>query len=224
MRIAKKYVSIVEAITDWMGNLPVYVVMITVFTGFLNVILRYAGELTGTKLTNNVFIELQWYLYTLIFLLGFPYILRHQVNVRVDFWFADQSPKLKAKIDFIGHVIALIPYCLLALYVTWNPVMTSWGRRPSGEWCFNEETTSSIIGFVTYFLDIFDIAGRYCGEISPDPNGLNRAPIKSIILVAFLFLLLQGIAEMIRLVAIMRDQGHEFGIEQTDTEAPVRIE
>ncbi len=140
--------------------------------------------------------------------------------MRVDFWFADQSPKLKAKIDFIGNLVALIPFSLLALYISWAPVLTSWGKRPNGTWCFQEAGGS----FVTYFLDVFNIAGRYCGEISPDPNGLNRAPIKTMILVAFLFLFLQAMAEMFRLVAIMRDQGEMFGIGEPETEAPVRIE
>ena len=130
MNIAKRYVTIMDAITEWMGAVPIYVVIVTVIVGFLNVVLRYVGELTETKLTNNVLIELQWYLYTLIFLLGFPYILKNEVNVRVDFWFAEQSAKLRALIDFCGHLVALIPYCILALYVTWSPVLTSWGRSP----------------------------------------------------------------------------------------------
>ena len=80
------------------------------------------------------------------------------------------------------------------------------------------------MGFITYFLDVLNIAGRYCGEISPDPNGLNRAPIKSIVIIAFLFLLLQSLAEMIKLIAIMREKEKEFGIAQPTTEAPLRIE
>lgn len=125
MTILRKYVALSDAFTEWLGNLPVYIVLLTVFIGFLNVVLRYSGQLIGQKLTNNVVIELQWYLYTLIFLLGFSYILKNQINVRVDFWYAEQSPKLKAAIDLIGHLIALLPFCLLALYITLDPIKTS---------------------------------------------------------------------------------------------------
>ncbi len=220
MRILKKYVDFMDKTTDWIGNIPVYIVLITVFMGFLNVVLRYTGQIVGLKLTNNILIELQWYLYALIFLLGFPYILRHQVNVRVDFWYAEQSPKLKAKIDAIGNFIALIPFTLLAIYVTWSPILTSWGKRPNGEWCFQGDGGSA----VTYFLDMFNVMGRYCGEISPDPNGLNRAPIKTMVLLVFILLLLQTIAEMIRLFATMCGQGDIFASDEPDTDAPIRIE
>ncbi|MCA9945607.1 MAG: TRAP transporter small permease subunit [Anaerolineales bacterium] len=223
MTILRKYVALSDAFTEWLGNLPVYIVLITIFVGFLNVVLRYTGQEIGLKLTNNVVIELQWYLYTLIFLLGFSYILKNQVNVRVDFWFADQSPKVKAIIDLIGHFIALLPFCLLALYITWNPIRSSWGVLPNGEWCFENESTTTL-DRVLYFVDILDLSGRYCGEISPDPNGLNRAPIKSVIYLAFLFLLLQAIAEVIKLASVLAGKQEAFGLTLPETEAPIRIE
>ena len=223
MTILRKYVALSDAFTEWLGTLPVYIVLITVLTGFLNVVLRYTGQVTGHKLTNNVVIELQWYLYTLIFLLGFSYILKNQVNVRVDFWFADQSPKVKATIDLVGHLIALLPFCLLALYITWDPIMSSWGVLPNGDWCFEDETTTTT-DRILYFFDVFDLSGHYCGEVSPDPNGLNRAPIKSMLYLAFLFLLLQAVAEMIKLVSVLTGRQEEFGIELPEIEAPIRIE
>jgi TRAP-type mannitol/chloroaromatic compound transport system permease small subunit len=223
MTILRKYVSFMDAFTDWLGNLPVYIVLITILVGFLNVVLRYTGELAGTRLTSNVVIELQWYLYTLIFLLSFSYILKNQINVRVDFWFADQPPKIKAAVDLAGHIIALVPFCILALYITLEPIQTSWGQLPNDSWCFETENTT-VADRVLYFVDIFNFSGRYCGEISPDPNGLNRAPIKSMIYVAFLTLLLQGIAEVIKLVSVLTGRQQAFGITLPESEAPLRIE
>lgn len=175
-----------------------YIVTLLVVIGFTNVVLRYAGRFTGIRLTSNLLIELQWYLFSLIFFFGFAYILKHNINVRVDFWYADLSPKRRALIDFIGNLIALIPFCLLGLFVTVNPVLISWGRRPNGDW------------------------GTW--ELSPDPSGLPRAPIKTMILVAFATLLLQAIVETIRLIAIMRDIDELKPQEIVDSEAPLRIE
>ncbi|MBK8899798.1 MAG: TRAP transporter small permease subunit [Anaerolineaceae bacterium] len=223
MAILRKYVVLTDAFTEWLGKLPVYITLITVLVGFLNVVLRYTGQVTGTRLTSNVVIELQWYLYTLIFLLGFSYILKNQINVRVDFWFAEQSPKVKAAIDLMGHLAALVPFCLLALYITWSPIRTSWGLLPNDQWCFADENTSTL-DRVLYFVDIFDLSNRYCGEISPDPNGLNRAPIKSMIYVAFLFLLLQAVSEVIKLIGVLTGREAEFGVKPPELEAPIRIE
>ena len=198
MKILAAYVRFVDSMTEWFGKVAMYVVMITVFVGFANVVLRYVGKAIGIRLTSNLVIELQWYLYSLIFFFGFAYILKNGVNVRVDFWFAEQSRKTKAWIDIIGHTVSLIPFTIIALWVTWTPVLTSWGRRPNGEW------------------------GTW--EMSPDPSGLPRAPIKSMIIFAFLMLLLQGIAELLKLYAIVRDKETEMGTAVIELDAPIRIE
>lgn len=185
-----KYTRVVDRLSEFLGEISKYVVVATIFVGFSNVVLRYVGTEIGRKLVNNTFIEAQWYLYSLIFLLGFAYILKNSINVRVDFWFAEQSKKRKAMIDLVGHFIALIPFCLLALYISIPPVITSFQQ-----W-----------------------------ELSPDPDGLPRAPIKFFIIVAFVTLLLQAIAEVIKLIAVLRDQEHLVKDALADEEAPIRVE
>ncbi len=187
----------VDKFTDRLGVISQYIVIVTVLIGFLNVVLRYAGRFVGMRLTSNMVIETQWYLYSLIFFFGFAYILRHGINVRVDFWFGNFSRRTKAKIDLVGHVVALVPFCLLGIWVTISPVLISWGRRPNGTW------------------------GLW--ELSPDPNGLPRAPIKTMIIFAFVTLLIQAIAELVKIIGVLR--GHEELIDSlAQPEAPLRIE
>lgn len=197
-RIARIYMDAIDTLSEWLGKLSMYLVVVTFAVGFANVVLRYLGRFVGVRLTSNLFIELQWYLYSLIFLLGFAYILKHNINVRVDFWYGRLEPIKKARIDFIGHILALIPFCIIALVVTWDPVLTSWGRRPNGNW------------------------GLW--ELSPDPSGLPRAPIKTMIIFAFVTLLLQALVEMIRLFATLRDIEELKPDSLRQLEAPIRIE
>ena len=68
------------------GKIAQWIVLPTVGVGFVNVVLRYVGQATGERLTTNAIIELQWYMYSVIFLVGFAYVLKHQINVRVDIW------------------------------------------------------------------------------------------------------------------------------------------
>lgn len=98
-RIAEIVVSAADAITDASGWVARVLVMILIPVGFLNVLLRYVGRYTEAQLVNNTWIEAQWYLYGLLFLLMFPYLLRHDGNVRVDFWYANRSDRTKARID-----------------------------------------------------------------------------------------------------------------------------
>lgn len=168
----------IDGLTERVGGLANWIVIIVVVVGFYNVVARYLGRFVGMRLSSNVFIELQWYLFSLIFFFGFAYILKHGVNVRVDFLYTNWSEKQKAWVDFLGTLLFLIPLCLIGIYVTYNPVMTSWGRLPNGNW------------------------GTW--EVSPDPEGLPRAPIKTMIIVAFALLLLQSVAQAIKHWAVIQ--------------------
>lgn len=123
---ALKYQRFADRVSEFFGNLAQYFVLFTIVVGLINTVLRYIGAVTGNKLTNNALIEGQWYLYSMIFLLGFGYVLKHGINVRVDFWFTNQSKRRKAWIDLIGHLIALIPFCGLGLWISWKGVTFSW--------------------------------------------------------------------------------------------------
>ena len=179
------FVNAIEAVTEFFGRIAVWLVVPTILIGLANVVLRRVGASVGRSLTSNALIEAQWYLYSLIFLLSFAHILKDQVNVRVDFWFAHRSVRTKALIDFVGHLVGLIPFCIIGIWVSIEPVLFSWQIR----------------------------------EGSPDPSGLPRYPIKSAILVALCLLALQAVAEMVKLVRVMR------GIESYDvSQQPVRVE
>ncbi|ACK66987.1 Tripartite ATP-independent periplasmic transporter DctQ component [Rippkaea orientalis PCC 8801] len=189
-----KFAQTIDYLTEQVGRLLYSIVILTVGIGFYNVAARYLGRFVGLKLSSNALIELQWYLFSLMFFIGFPYILKHSANVRVDFLYAHWSPKRQALIDFLGTVLFLIPFCLIGIYVTFNPVLQSWGQLPDGSW------------------------GAW--EVSSDADGLPRAPIKSMILVSFALLLLQAISQAIKYGAIL--QGYEPALReiQSETEKP----
>jgi TRAP-type mannitol/chloroaromatic compound transport system permease small subunit len=160
----------IDAMTATIGRLLHWIVTIMILIGFLNVVLRYIGRYIGRQLTSNVFIETQWYLFSILFFLGFSYILKLNLNVRVDILYTKWGIRRRALIDLLGTLLFLIPFCILGVYVAIGPVLLSWGQL----------------------------------EVSPDPQGLPRYPIKAMIIVAFVLLLLQGISQAIKYAAILR--------------------
>jgi TRAP-type mannitol/chloroaromatic compound transport system permease small subunit len=186
-----------RAIDAWIepiGKVLSWLVLLTISVGFYNVLARFIGRFIGMQLSSNVFIELQWYLFSATFLLSFPYILKQGANVRVDFLEANWSEERKALISFWGTTLFLIPFCLLGLWVTFNPVMQSWGLLPDGSW------------------------GSW--EVSPDANGLPRAPIKSMVLASFTLLLLQAISQAIKYWAVWAGYTQELPAPLRDPELP----
>lgn len=178
-----------DRFSEWTGTVAKWIVIPTVAVGFVNVILRYTGAVIGQRLTSNAIIELQYYMYSVIFLVGFAYVLKHQINVRVDFWFANQARKRRVWIDFIGHWIALVPFCLI------------------GIWVSVPQAARSIA----------------VNEQSPDADGLARGPIKALLALAFVLLLIQALAEQIRLYAVLTDRAHLVDLEE-GPEQPIRVE
>lgn len=178
MRKLLKISSVIDSVTEQFGKASAICVLLTIAVGFYNVIARHLGRFIGIKLTTNMLIELQWYLFSLTFLLGFAAILKHGENVRVDFLYTRWTPQTKAWVDLIGHAVFLVTFCIIGLYVSTHPVLQSWGRLPDGTF------------------------GAW--ELSPDPDGLPRAPIKSMILVGFGMLLLQTFSEIIKNISIIK--------------------
>ena len=80
LRALLRISNFIDGMSERIGGVSVPLVVITVVIGFYNVVMRYLGQYIGVQLSSNLFIELQWYLYSLIFLLGFAYIPeeRHQ--------------------------------------------------------------------------------------------------------------------------------------------------
>lgn len=122
-----------DSFSEWTGSLAAWMVLPTVLVGFVNVVLRYTGQLMGRRFTSNAIIELQLYLYASIFLLGFAYVLKHHINVRVDFWYANQPVTRRAWIDFWGNWIALVPFAIIGMWVSFPQAWQSisvWEQSP----------------------------------------------------------------------------------------------
>ncbi|MGF1479302.1 MAG: TRAP transporter small permease subunit [Cyanophyceae cyanobacterium] len=166
---------IIDTVNEWLGRLLCWLVLFMVLVGAWNVVGRYLGRFLGRNLTSNGLIELQWYLFALVFLLGAAYTLKHNEHVRVDIFYKGWSRKRKALANLIGTLLFLIPFSVLVIYFSWETVANSWRLL----------------------------------EVSPDPDGLPRYPIKSAMIVSFVLLILQGLSEAIKSWAILRESQEE---------------
>lgn len=70
--------------------------------------------------------DLEWQLFALIFLLAAGYALRHDKHVRVDLFYAEFSKADKAKTDFWGTLLFLIPWCVVVIIYAFGYAMESW--------------------------------------------------------------------------------------------------
>jgi TRAP-type mannitol/chloroaromatic compound transport system permease small subunit len=67
----------------------------------------------------NAFLELQWYMFAGMVLLGGPFTLKMNEHVRVDLFYGMASDRARIWIDIIGGVLFLLPICIILMYFTW---------------------------------------------------------------------------------------------------------
>lgn len=160
----------IDRLNGAIGRFVGWLTLAMVLIGAYNAVVRYLGGYLGRNLSSNAYLELQWYLFSLVFLLGASYTFRQGAHVRVDLLYGRLAERGRAWIDLVGTLALMMPFTLFALWLSWPSVRNSWAVR----------------------------------EVSPDPGGLARYPIKSMILLAFVLLALQGISQVIRQVAVLR--------------------
>ena len=129
MHLLRRFVRAVDRLNDGLGAGLRWLALVMVLVGAYNAVARYATRFTGTQLSSNALNELQWYLFSVIFLLGAAYALRHDVHVRVDVLYGRLSRKGRAWIDLLGGVLFLLPFSALMLWVSWPAVRNSWVIR-----------------------------------------------------------------------------------------------
>ena len=118
--------SHIDRTNEWIGRAVYWLTLVMVLIGSYNALVRYLDRFIGLGLSSNTYIELQWYMFSLIFLLGAAYTLKHDSHVRVDVLISRLSPRGRAWINLLGTLLFLIPFCILILWTSWPIVRNSW--------------------------------------------------------------------------------------------------
>ena len=155
----------VDRLTTRVGHAVYWLVLLAVLVSAGNAVIRYSLDRSS-----NAWLELQWYLFSAVFLLCAAYTLLENAHIRIDIVASRLQKRTQDWIDVIGHVFFLLPLCLLVLYEGWP-----------------------------YFW-----SSLMTGEISGNAGGLIRWPVRLLIVLGFGLLLLQGLSELIKRVAVIR--------------------
>ena len=76
--------------------------------------------------SSNAWLEVQWYMFAGMVLLGGPYTLKVNEHVRVDVLYSALSERLRLVIDILGALLFLLPICVILIYFTWPWFVESW--------------------------------------------------------------------------------------------------
>jgi TRAP-type mannitol/chloroaromatic compound transport system permease small subunit len=121
MSLGSKLSRTVDRINQAVGQSVIWLVLLAVLISTFNALMR-----KFLNISSNAFLELQWYLFSGVFLLSGAYTLARNGHVRIDLLSGRLSPKGQAWVDVVGIVLFLTPMCLLVIITAWPVFMTSY--------------------------------------------------------------------------------------------------
>lgn len=155
----------IDAFTRWAGKRLAWLILVAVIISAINAIVRKTFDVSS-----NSWLELQWVLFSIVFLLCSPWTLLDNEHIRIDIVNNLLPKRVRDSIDVIGHAFFLLPLTIVMI-ITGGP----------------------------FFMRSVEI-----NEQSGNAGGLPQWPAKSLIIIGFAFLAIQGISELIKRIAVMK--------------------
>ena len=155
----------IDAFTRGIGKRLAWLILVAVIVSAVNATVRKAFDTSS-----NSWLELQWVLFSVVFLLCSSWTLLDNEHIRIDIVNNLLPKRVRDVIDLIGHAFFLLPLTVVMI-ITGGP----------------------------FFLRSYEI-----NEQSSNAGGLPQWPAKSLIIIGFAMLFVQGVSELIKRVAVMR--------------------
>jgi TRAP-type mannitol/chloroaromatic compound transport system permease small subunit len=114
MQLLLKMSRIIDALNERIGRWIYWLVLVAVLVSAGNAIIRKLFNMSS-----NAFLELQWYLFSAVFLLCAGYTLLRNEHVRIDVIAGRLSARAQTWIDILGTVFFLLPMAILFIYLSW---------------------------------------------------------------------------------------------------------
>lgn len=114
MNALLKLSKMIDALTNLIGKSIIWLVLIVTLISAGNAIMRYT-----INYSSNAFLEIQWYLFGMIFLLGSGYTLMKNEHVRIDIVSGKFSKRGQTWIDIFGIIFFLMPMAIAIMWMSW---------------------------------------------------------------------------------------------------------
>lgn len=121
MEILLRLSRAIDGLNERIGRLVIWLVLAATLVSAGNAVVRY-----GLNTSSNAWLEIQWYLFGLIFLLGAGYTLKHNGHVRIDVFYGHFSARARAWVDFLGGLLFLLPMSGIIAWLGWDFFMASY--------------------------------------------------------------------------------------------------
>jgi TRAP-type mannitol/chloroaromatic compound transport system permease small subunit len=121
VEVLLKLSRVIDWVNDRFGVIANWLVLLACLISAGNAASRYLFSASS-----NAWLEVQWYMFAGMVLLGGPYTLKVNEHVRVDLLYSAASERTRIWIDILGGLLFLLPICIILTYFTWSWFLDSW--------------------------------------------------------------------------------------------------
>lgn len=121
MKSILKIAGRIDALNAGIGRILIWLVLAMVLVSAGNAIARYL-----LNQSSNAWLELQWYLFSAVFLLCAGYTLLNDEHIRIDVISSRLSRRTQIWIDIFGTVFFLLPMSVLVMWLSWPVFVNAW--------------------------------------------------------------------------------------------------
>lgn len=111
----------IDALNERIGRVILWLVLAMVLVSSGNAVSRYL-----LNASSNAWLELQWYLFAVVFLLCAGYALLHNEHIRIDVVSSHLSRRTQMWIDVFGTIFFLFPVAGTILWLSWPIFVNAW--------------------------------------------------------------------------------------------------
>ena len=111
--------SKIDRLTEWSGRCVSWLILVLVLLVGYDVSMRYLFHSGSIGIQ-----ELVWHLFSILFLIGAAYTLKHDEHVRLDIFYRSKflNDRHRAYIDAFGALFILMPFCLVIIINSWPSI------------------------------------------------------------------------------------------------------
>ncbi len=121
MKMLLRIAGWIDAMNSRVSRIAVWLILLSCLVSAVNATVRYAFGMGS-----NAWLELQWYMFAGVVLLGAPYVLKMNEHVRVDIMYSRLKPRTQAKLDLVCMIIFLMPGVMFLAWASVPTVLTSY--------------------------------------------------------------------------------------------------
>jgi TRAP-type mannitol/chloroaromatic compound transport system permease small subunit len=114
VKILLRLSGLIDALNEHVGRLSYWLILVMVLVSAGNAIVRYS-----LNVSSNAWLEIQWYLFSAVFLFCAGYALLHNQHVRIDVISGRMSKRAQAWIDVLGTIFFLLPMAIAIMWMSW---------------------------------------------------------------------------------------------------------